>query len=145
MHETHLAKPAVARDRDGAVSRLGRVADHRTLVLTHSGRKTGKPHEVTIQFAVKADKVYLSTANIERHWVRNVLKTPHIKLSIGNETFEGEARFLPSREERERALAIIYHKYWMFWPFIALSRLPNALRLTKDKRGAFEVTLKSEG
>ena len=84
-----------------ALARLKAVAGRHTLTLTHYGRKSGKPYDVTIWFAVEGDKVYIGTANVNRQWVRNVQKTPRIKLVVGGETFEGEARFLAERAERE--------------------------------------------
>ena len=35
-----------------ALTRLKRVAGKQTTILTHYGRKTGKPHEVTIWFVL---------------------------------------------------------------------------------------------
>ena len=65
-----------------ALARLKAVAGRQTLTLTHYGRKSGKPYEVTIWFVLEGDKVYLGTANANRQWVRNVQKTPKIRLSI---------------------------------------------------------------
>lgn len=36
--------------------RLKRVAARQTVALTHNGRKTGKPHEVTIWFVVDGER-----------------------------------------------------------------------------------------
>ena len=44
-----------------ALSRLTRVAGKQTTTLTHYGRKTGKPHEVTIWFVLDDDKLYIGT------------------------------------------------------------------------------------
>jgi deazaflavin-dependent oxidoreductase (nitroreductase family) len=68
------------------LARLRRVAGKQTTLLSHYGRKTGKPHEVTIWFVLDDDKLFIGTANVKRQWVRNVQKTPKIKLSIGGET-----------------------------------------------------------
>jgi deazaflavin-dependent oxidoreductase (nitroreductase family) len=95
-----------------ALARLKTVARRQTLILTHYGRKSGKPYDVTIWFAVEDDKVYIGTANVNRQWVRNVQKTPRIRLAVGGEKFEGEARFLAERADRERAMAAIRRKYW---------------------------------
>jgi deazaflavin-dependent oxidoreductase (nitroreductase family) len=127
-----------------ALARLKAVAGRQTLTLTHYGRKSGKPYDVTIWFAVEANKVYIGTANVNRHWVRNVQKTPRIRLAVGSETFEGEARFLAERGERERAMAAIRRKYWMYRPIIALGQILTAIGVMRDKTGAFEVTLASE-
>jgi len=39
--------------------------------VTHYGRKTGKPHEVTIWFVLDRDKLFIGTANVNRQWVRD--------------------------------------------------------------------------
>ena len=78
---------------------------------------------------------------MNRQWVRNVQKTPKVKLSIGGESFEGTARFLTDSSEYERAMAAIRTKYWMFRPIIAFGRLLAAMRLIRDNTGSFEVTL----
>jgi deazaflavin-dependent oxidoreductase (nitroreductase family) len=123
------------------LARLRRVASKQTTVLTHIGRKTGKPHEVTIQFVLDGDRLYISTANVNRQWVQNVQKTPQVKLSIGGETFSGTARFLTDRAEHKRAMRAIRRKYWMFRPFIEFGRLLTAMGLMRDNTGSFEVTL----
>jgi deazaflavin-dependent oxidoreductase (nitroreductase family) len=123
------------------LARLRRVAGKQTTRLTHYGRKTGKPHEVTIWFVLDGDRLYLGTANVNRQWVRNVQKMPQIKLSIGGENFEGNARFLTDRAEHERALAAIRRKYWMFRPIMELGRVVSAMGLMRDNTGSFEVTL----
>ena len=124
-----------------AFSRLTKVSGKQTTKLTHYGRKTGKPYEVTIWFVLDRDKLYIGTANVKRQWVRNVQKTPQVKLSIGGETFEGTARFLTDRSEHERAMAAIRRKYWMFRPIIELGRFLAAIGLMRDKTGSFEVLL----
>ena len=123
------------------LARLRRVAGKQTTRLTHYGRKTGKPHEVTIWFVLDGDRVYIGTANVNRQWVRNVQKTPKIKLSMGGESFSGTARFLTDRAEHERAMASIRRKYWMFRPIIKLGRVLSAKGLMRDNTGSFEVTL----
>ena len=124
-----------------ALARLKAVAGRQTLTLTHYGRKSGKPYDVTIWFVVDGDKVYVGTANVNRQWVRNVQKTPRVKLSIGAETFDGTAAFLSDRAEHERAMAAIRRKYWMYRPLIALGQILTAIGVMRDKSGAFEVTL----
>jgi len=90
---------------------------------------------------VDGDKLYIGTANVNRQWVRNVQKTPQIKLSIGGETFEGAARFLSDRTEHKRAMAAIRRKYWMYAPIMALGRILTPLKVMRDNTGSFEVTL----
>jgi len=123
------------------LTRLKRVAARQTVTLTHYGRKSGKPYDVTIWFVVDGDKVYIGTANVNRQWVRNVQKTPQVKLSIGGETFDGTARFLTDRAEHARAMAAIRRKYWMYRPLIALGRVLSAIGVMRDNTGSFAVKL----
>jgi deazaflavin-dependent oxidoreductase (nitroreductase family) len=123
------------------LNRLRRVAGKQTTRLTHYGRKTGKPHEVTIWFVLDGDRLYIGTANVNRQWVQNVQKTPQVKLSIAGENVEGTARFLTDRAEHKRAMAAIRRKYWMFRPIIELGRFLAAIGLMRDKTGSFEVLL----
>jgi deazaflavin-dependent oxidoreductase (nitroreductase family) len=123
------------------LARLRRVAEKQATRLTHYGRKTGKPHQVTIWFVLDGDRLYIGTASVNRQWVRNVQKTPQVKLSIGGENFSGTARFLTDRAEHERAMAAIRRKYWMFRPILALGRTLSAKGLMRDNTGSFEVTL----
>ena len=121
--------------------RLKRISNKQTLRLTHYGRKTGKPYEVTIWFVAASDNIYLPTGNVNRQWMRNVKKTPRVRLSVGGEMFDGHARFLSDPGEQDRVMPMVRRKYWMFLPMIALWRLLAALRIVQFATGAFEVTL----
>jgi deazaflavin-dependent oxidoreductase (nitroreductase family) len=121
--------------------RVKRIARKQTLRLTHTGRKSGKPHEVTIWFIATGDKIYLPTGNVNRQWVANVKMTPRIRLSIGGECFEGEARFLTDARERKRVISMVARKYWMYLPMIAVWRLRAVFGIVQFETGAFEVTL----
>jgi deazaflavin-dependent oxidoreductase (nitroreductase family) len=138
-----LRRDAVKIDdpKNPYMERLNRVASKQTVRLTHYGRKSGKPYEVTIAFAVDGDRVYIGTQNVNRQWVRNVQKTPKVGLSIAGEKFEGQARFLTVRAEHERAQRLMRRKYWMYWPILALARALIAIGLLPDRIGSFEVTL----
>ena len=122
-------------------ARLKHVVTRQTMKLTHYGRKSGKAYVVTIWFVVDDGKFYIGTANVNRQWVRNVQKTPQIRLSIGGETLEGTARFLADRADHEHALAAIRRKYWMYLPILVLGRVLFAMGVLRDNTGSFEVTL----
>src|SRR5258706_11216925 len=126
---------------ESSAERLRRAAGKHTLSLTHYGRKTGKPYEVTIWFVTEGDRIYLTTGNVNRQWVKNVRQTPRVKLAIGGETFEGEARFLTEKRERERMTSLALRKYWMFLPMLAVWRLLAALGAAEFGRGGFAVEL----
>ena len=124
-----------------ALARLRRLAGKSTVVLTHYGRKSGKPYEVKIWFVVAGNQVFIGTANVQRQWVQNVQKNPRIQLSVGGVNFEAEARFLAEPAERDRALAAMGRKYWIYSPIFALGKLLTAIGLMQNTTGAFEVTL----
>ncbi len=121
--------------------KLQPLARRSTLKLTHYGRKSGKPYQVTIWFVVKGEHIYLGTANARRQWVQNVRKTARVKLTIGDQTFEGEGRFLSDRAEHQKVMAMVRGKYWHFWPFLATAGLLQNLGLVVDHTGSFEITL----
>ena len=121
--------------------RLRRCGDRQTLQLTHYGRKTGKPYQVTIWYLVGDDKLYLVSANANRNWVRNVKARPSISLRIGNEVFNGEARSINDPEEREKVNSLVERKYWFVIPMLRLGRVLSSLGILNDNSAAFEVIL----
>ena len=123
------------------VERLKRISNNQTLKLTHYGRNTGQACEVRIRFVAAGDNIYPPTGNVNRQWVRNVKKTPRVRLSVGGEMFDGEARFLSEPGEHDRVMPMVRRKYWMFLPMIAIWRLLAALNLAQFATGVFEVTL----
>jgi deazaflavin-dependent oxidoreductase (nitroreductase family) len=104
-------------------ARLARVADRSTLLLTHHGRRSGTPYEVTIWFSVEGATVYLVTANRERQWVRNITANPVVTLRIGDDTFAGRAEPVTAPAVIDHVTDLIAAKYWYTRPFIWLARL----------------------
>ena len=103
--------------------RLAQVANVSTLRLTHYGRRSGKPYEVTIWFMVEGEVVYLATANRKRQWPRNVALRPEVKLRIRTETFTGRVEAITDRATIEHVTDLLAAKYWYTWPYVALARL----------------------
>jgi deazaflavin-dependent oxidoreductase (nitroreductase family) len=121
-------------------TRLQRLSGKHTLKLTHYGRKSGKPYEVTIWFVFEDGRMYLATANVNRQWVKNVVKNPRVRLAVGGESFEGQVRFIADRTERNQVLDKFRRKYWMYTPAFAVGWLGQKLGLIRNTMGAFEVT-----
>jgi deazaflavin-dependent oxidoreductase (nitroreductase family) len=121
--------------------RLRRAGDRQTLRLTHYGRKTGRPYEVTIWYLVDADKLYLVTANASRNWVRNVKSRHAISLRIGEEVFNGDVREITDPQEREKVRALVDRKYWFTIPILRLGQFLSAMGIIHDNSTAFEVIL----
>jgi deazaflavin-dependent oxidoreductase (nitroreductase family) len=121
--------------------RLRRAGDRQTLRLTHYGRKSGKPYEVTIWYMVDGDKLYLVTANANRNWVRNVKSRHGVSMRVGNEVFNGDVREITDPQEREKVRALVDRKYWYTIPILRLGGLLSSLGIISDNSAAFEVIL----
>jgi deazaflavin-dependent oxidoreductase (nitroreductase family) len=76
--------------KSGITSQLARVASYQTMRLTHRGRKSGNPYEVTIWFVVDSDAIYLN-GSMDTQWPRNLQANPQITMRIGQEIFHGTA------------------------------------------------------
>jgi deazaflavin-dependent oxidoreductase (nitroreductase family) len=112
--------------------RLTRVARKSTCRLTHRGRKSGKPHEVTIWFLVDEETVYLSTMNMQRQWTRNVQVHPDVSIRIGDEPFSGRVRVVKDAAEMARVVELMKRKYWLARPYLWVKKKPD---------GAFRVEI----
>src|SRR5258706_10871814 len=99
-------------------ARLERVGNRQTLCLTHYGRKSGRPYDVTIWYLVEGGRLYLVSANASRNWVRNVKARPAISLRVGEEIFNGKVREIVDRHEREQVSAMVERKYWYVMPLL---------------------------
>ena len=128
--------------------RLRQVGDRQTLRLTHYGRKTGRPYEVTIWYLVDDDRLYLVSANrAAPNWVRNVKARPAISLRVGDEVFNGNVRVITDPQEREKVNGLVERKYWFVIPILRLGRLLRlgrffaSIGIIRDNSIAFEVIL----
>jgi len=83
--------------------------------LTTVGRRTGRLHEIEIWFAVMDGRLYMMAGGRDRSdWVRNLMKTPDVKVRIGEETREGRARVIDAAAEPEldgRVRRLVAGKY----------------------------------
>jgi len=121
--------------------RLRRVGDRQTLRLTHYGRKSGRPYEVTIWYLVDDGRLYLVSANAARNWVRNVKARPAISLRVGDEVFSGNVRAITDAQESEKVNGLVERKYWYVAPMLRLARFLQSTGIIRDNTAAFEVIL----
>ncbi|MBI2538376.1 MAG: nitroreductase family deazaflavin-dependent oxidoreductase [Deltaproteobacteria bacterium] len=62
-------------------------------VLTTIGRRTGLPRSVELRMVYLDGKFYASSASIQtKHWCRNLIKNPSVKVKASGESFACEAR-----------------------------------------------------
>ncbi|OLC10960.1 MAG: hypothetical protein AUH39_00715 [Chloroflexi bacterium 13_1_40CM_67_9] len=90
-----------------------RLADRDFAYLTTTGRRTGKEHRIEIWFAVRDGRVYMLSGGGDRaDWVRNLRKTPRVRLRIGTQTASAKARVLRAgTKEDELARQLLDGKY----------------------------------
>ena len=126
--------------------RLRKAGDRQTLKLTHYGRKSGRPYDVTIWYMVdkQPDRLYLVSANADRNWVRNVKARPAISLRVGNEVFNGDVRSITDQNERDKVRALTERKYWYVAPMMRMGQFLMSMGMIRDNTAAFEVILADE-
>ena len=94
---------------------FARLATEDFCYLTTVGRKTGKPHTIEIWFARENGNLYLPSGGGESaDWVRNLRRTPSVRVRIGSRTAAAEAREVTSPEEDALARRLLDEKY-MGW------------------------------
>ncbi len=104
--------------------------------ITTRGRKTGRPHTVTIWFVVGEERlVYLGTLRTGRDWPKNVAANPEVFLEVGGLRLRGNARLVTDETTRARAEAALREKYWGVWLGSWLGFRPE---------GVFEVEISGE-
>ena len=80
--------------------------------LTTVGQASGRPHEIEIWFAFADDTLYLLSGGRDRSdWVKNLLRTPEVKVRIAGGRFEGRARVVEDPEEDALARRLLVEKY----------------------------------
>lgn len=115
---------------ESTAARLARVARKSTCRLTHYGRRSGRPHEVTIWFLVEGDTVYLTTMNMQRQWTRNVQANPKVHLQIGGDRFTGDIEVITDSAKMAHVVELLRKKYLLARPYLWLKGKPD---------GAFRV------
>jgi deazaflavin-dependent oxidoreductase (nitroreductase family) len=94
---------------DGA---LRRVRDEAYCYLTTTGRRSGRPHEIEIWFALAGRTVYLLSGGRDASdWVRNLLATPAVTVRIAGDRFPGAARVVEAPHEDALARGLLVEKY----------------------------------
>jgi deazaflavin-dependent oxidoreductase (nitroreductase family) len=126
------ATPEQAEDPSALAARLARLPRTSTAIVTHYGRKSGKPYTVRIWFTVDGGHINLQTMNMDRQWTRNVLANGKVSLRIGDQVLEGEARQVTDPAEMTRVVELMGQKYWIARPYLWVKKQPD---------GAFHVRI----
>ena len=118
-------------------SRVAALSGKSWLVLTHFGRKTGKPYNTTLWFVADGPAIYLETADVQRQWVRNTIKRPDVELTIDGQRFAGRVTQITDTAEQARAQKLRNGKYLI----VRILGWTGLLRLILRRPGFFRVDL----
>ena len=90
-----------------------RVADKDFAYLTTTGRRSGKDHTIEIWFSLHDGRIYILSGGGDRaDWVKNLRKTPRVRLRIGTQEATATARVVRAgTKEDERARQLLDGKY----------------------------------
>jgi deazaflavin-dependent oxidoreductase (nitroreductase family) len=90
-----------------------RLADKDFAYLTTTGRRTGREHTIEIWFSLHDGRIYmLSGGGAGADWVRNLRKTPRVRVRIGTQAATATARVIRAgTNEDELARQLLDGKY----------------------------------
>jgi deazaflavin-dependent oxidoreductase (nitroreductase family) len=75
----------------------------RLLLLTTTGRKSGKPSTVPLGYQADADRFIIIAGSAKPDWYLNLLANPRATVEVGNTSFAAQATILEG-EQKERFL-----------------------------------------
>ena len=88
------------------------VAGEAFCYLTTRGRRTGRPHEIEIWFAVAGGTFYLMSGGGDAaDWVRNLRAEPTVTLRVGQTVWTGRGRVVAGDGEAAQARRLVFDKY----------------------------------
>ena len=82
-----------------------------TVRLTHYGRKSGKPYDVTIWFVSLDGTTWIGSLSAERGWVKNLRATGKAALDFGDGPKAMRALWIDTAIGVERYQAAVREKY----------------------------------
>ena len=93
-----------------------RLADEDFAYLTTTGRRTGRDHTIEIWFGLGEGRVYLLSGGGDRaDWVRNLKKTPEVRLRIGTRRAAGKARVVRSGTTEDKVARELLDGKYQGW------------------------------
>ena len=83
---------------------LGWMLEKRFLLLTTTGRKTGKLHHTPLEFVYDPQQDWYRVApgwGGNTDWYKNVLHNPHVTVQVGRRKFHAVTESVPAQEAAE--------------------------------------------
>jgi deazaflavin-dependent oxidoreductase (nitroreductase family) len=86
---------------------LGGLIGKRTLLLTTTGRRTGRPRVVPLDYQQEGDTLYLIAEEGSRSpWHRNLVANPEVEVQMGSRKMTGVATPLADPQEKAHVLRL---------------------------------------
>jgi deazaflavin-dependent oxidoreductase (nitroreductase family) len=105
---------------------LGWLLGRRFLMLTHTGRRTGKRHDTVLEIMAHrgSEMIVMSAFGRNAHWLRNIQVNPDIHITTGSQSFAATFRIL-TQPEATAIMAEYEHRNRLAAPIIhaVLTRL----------------------
>jgi deazaflavin-dependent oxidoreductase (nitroreductase family) len=106
---------------------------HSVIDLTTVGRVTGRPHTIEIWFAQHGSSLYLlSGGGTRSDWVRNLTRTPGVRIRVGADEYAGMARLVSDPHEDRLARDAVHDKYAARYSGDLISWRDSALPIAID-------------
>jgi len=100
------------------------IKDKYTLKLVTTGRKSGLKRVTTIWFGILDGKLYVSSGRGEKSdWVKNIMKSSHVEIIVGEITMQGIAKIAPNSNIKHRLRRLYWRKYNVLMAFAELSKI----------------------
>jgi deazaflavin-dependent oxidoreductase (nitroreductase family) len=91
------------------------AAKTREVTLTTVGRKTGKPHRVTIWISTDGEHLFIrSGQGLRRQWPQNLMKRGEATLTIAGDSIKVRPRHVTDPSEARAASELMRKKYGDF-------------------------------
>ena len=69
------------------------------LLITTTGRKSGKPYTTPVGYMINADRFIVVPSSAKADWYLNVLANPQVRVELGTETFTATATFVEGEQK----------------------------------------------
>jgi deazaflavin-dependent oxidoreductase (nitroreductase family) len=76
------------------------------MVITTTGRKSGKPFSVPIGYLRDGETIYAFNLGGESNWYKNMLAEPYVKLEIKGKAYQMRGETVADQAEAERVLGL---------------------------------------
>ena len=97
--------------------RAGSAGNDALLLLTTTGRKSGRPHTTPLMYLADGDRLAVIASKgghpSDPDWYRNIVANPKVRVEVGDESFETEA-IIAEPEERDRLFAVQAERHPFF-------------------------------